>query len=68
MPKKKSAAPESYQAAMQELQEIVDAVENQELDVDTLSEKVKHALALVQFCKSRLRATEEDLNQAFKED
>ncbi len=67
MPKKKSATPKSYQVAMQELQEIVDAVENQELDIDTLSEKVKYALELVQFCKNRLRSTEESLNQAFDE-
>ena len=67
MPRKKSSTPKSYQAALQELQEIVDAVEKQELDVDTLAEKVKYALELVKFCKNRLRATEEDLNQAFDE-
>ncbi|MGB3585071.1 MAG: exodeoxyribonuclease VII small subunit [Tunicatimonas sp.] len=68
MPKKKPATPRSYQVAMQELQEIVDAVENQELDVDTLSEKVKYALELVQFCKDRLRSTEDTINQAFGDD
>ncbi|MEM6841426.1 MAG: exodeoxyribonuclease VII small subunit [Bacteroidota bacterium] len=68
MPKKKSTAPPSYQAAMQELQAIVNAVENQELDVDELSGKVKQALDLVKFCKDRLKSTEDALNQAFDED
>lgn len=68
MAKKKSAAPKSYQAAMAELQQIVELVENQDLDVDELSEKVKHALELIQFCKGRLKTTEETLNQAFEDD
>lgn len=67
MPRRKSGAPKSYQAALQELQDIVEAVENQELDVDTLAEKVKHALDLVKFCKNRLKSTEENLSKAFDE-
>ncbi|MEM8964819.1 MAG: exodeoxyribonuclease VII small subunit [Bacteroidota bacterium] len=67
MPRRKSATPKSYQAAMQELQEIVDAVEDQNLDVDELSDKVKQALDLVKFCKDRLKSTEDALNDAFDE-
>ena len=68
MPKKKSVEPQNYQTAMDELETIVQAVENEELDVDQLSEKVKHALHLINFCKQRLKTTEDTLNQAFDDD
>ena len=68
MAKKKTEEPKSYQAAMDELETIVQAVENEELDVDQLSEKVKHALNLISYCKHRLKNTEDTLNQAFGEE
>jgi exodeoxyribonuclease VII small subunit len=55
--------PLTYQAAVQELETILQQVENNEVDIDILSEKVKRASWLLNFCTERLRATEEEIAQ-----
>jgi exodeoxyribonuclease VII small subunit len=52
----------SYKVALSEIERIVDKIENEELDVDELSVLVKRASELLQWCKKKLRATEEELN------
>jgi exodeoxyribonuclease VII small subunit len=42
-------------------------MENGAITVDQLSEKVKRAAVLIQFCKQKLSATEEDVNTILKE-
>ncbi len=64
MPKKEK----SYQEALSQLEAIVHSIENETLDVDVLSEKVKTALDLIAFCKTKLRHTEDTLRQAFDEE
>ena len=68
MPRKKINKPQNYREALQELQNIVQLVEDQELDVDELGDKVSQALKLVEFCKSRLKDTQNTLNQAFEDE
>ena len=53
-----SAKPASYAAAVAELDEILAAIERDEVDVDVLSAKVGRAVQLVQFCRERLAAAE----------
>jgi exodeoxyribonuclease VII small subunit len=53
-----SEQPASYAAAVAELDEILAAIERDEVDVDVLSVKVARAVALVQFCRDRLAAAE----------
>jgi exodeoxyribonuclease VII small subunit len=53
----------SYTEAMKELEEIVAEIEQGEITVDTLSEKVKRASELIRICKSKLTSTEEDVNK-----
>jgi exodeoxyribonuclease VII small subunit len=53
----------SYTEAMMELEEIVAEIEQGEITVDTLSEKVKRASELIKICKSKLTSTEEDVNK-----
>jgi len=65
MPRKKTSNPSSYRDALHELTSIVQSVEDQDLDVDELGDKVKQALKLIEFCKSRLRDTQDTLDQAF---
>ncbi len=62
MPKKEKL---TYKEALTELESIVHAIENEPLDVDELSEKVKTALELINFCKTKLRTTEDTIKQAF---
>lgn len=68
MPRKKINKPSSYRDALHELQTIVQLVEDQDLDVDELADKVKQALTLIEFCKSRLKETQDTLDQAFEAD
>ena len=57
----------SYTEAMMELEEIVAEIEQGEITVDTLSEKVKRASELIKICKSKLINTEEDVNKILQE-
>ncbi len=57
----------NYQEAFAELQQIVSEIEDGEISVDLLSEKVKRAAQLIRICKSKLSQTEEDVNQILKE-
>jgi len=52
---------------MKELEEIVAEIEQGEITIDTLSEKVKRASELIRICKNKLIATEEDVNKILKE-
>ena len=56
-----------YTEAFQELQTIVSEIEQGEISVDELSEKVKRAAYLIKICKSKLTTTEEDVNKILKE-
>ena len=55
----------TYENAMKELQELVDALQKETISVDDLSEKVKRAATLIQLCKEKLRDTENTLEDLF---
>ena len=57
----------SYTDAFEELQTIVTEIEQGEISVDELSEKVKRASLLIKICKAKLVSTEEDVNKILKE-
>jgi len=57
----------TYTAAFEELQIIVGEIEEGEITVDELSEKVKRAAELIKICKEKLSSTEEDVNKILKE-
>ena len=63
----KQAENTSYEAAFTELQEVISDIENGEISVDQLSEKVKRASVLIQFCKDKLRATELDVEKILED-
>ena len=56
-----------YTEAFEELQLIVSEIEEGQISVDELSEKVKRAALLIRICKTRLSSTEEDVNKILKE-
>lgn len=56
----------SYSEAFTELQSILTQLENQELDVDKLSDQVKKASELIKYCKSKLHDTEEEIEKILK--
>lgn len=57
----------NYTEAYEELQTIVAEIEQGEISVDELSEKVKRAAMLIRICKQKLKTTEEDVNKILKE-
>ena len=57
----------NYSEAFKELQEIVKEIEQGEISVDELSQKVKRASQLIKICKTKLTSTEEDVNKILKE-
>jgi exodeoxyribonuclease VII small subunit len=63
MNKKKS----TYKEAIAEIEEILSQIENNELDVDELSEKVKRVSSLINMCKEKLKNTEEEIEKILKE-
>lgn len=56
-----------YTEAFQELQQIVEEIEQGDISVDELSEKVKRASMLIGICKAKLSTTEEDVNRILEE-
>lgn len=57
----------NYTEAFRELQGIVSDIEQGQISVDELSEKVKRAAMLIRICKAKLHSTEEDVNKILKE-
>ena len=57
----------NYTEAFEELQRIVSEIENGEISVDELSDKVKRATHLIRICKHKLTSTEEDVNKLLRD-
>jgi exodeoxyribonuclease VII small subunit len=57
----------SYSEAMSEIEAILEKIENEELDVDQLAEKVKRVSTLLKTCKDKLTKTNEQVEQILKE-
>ncbi len=53
----------TYNEAITEIDAIIDKIENQELNIDELSENVKRVAELLKFCKLKLRKTEEEVQK-----
>ena len=57
-----------YEAAFAELQTIVRKMENDELDIDEMSEQLKRAQELIKFCKDKLTKTDEEIHKILAQD
>ena len=57
----------TYTEALEELENITSSIENETLDVDELTEKVKRASFLLKFCREKLRSTEEEVDKILKD-
>ncbi len=56
----------SYNDAIQEIEEILDEIENNDVEIDQLSDKVKRVSVLLETCKSKLLKTEEQIENIFE--
>ena len=50
-----------YEEALREIEEIVSRIENDEMDIDSLSTELKKAQKLIKQCKDVLEKTEKDV-------
>ena len=52
-----------YEEAVRQLEDIVRKMENDELDIDTLSEQLKTAQKLLKLCRDKLVHTDEEIKK-----
>lgn len=53
----------TYNEAVSEIDTILNEIENEELDIDQLSEKVKRVSFLIKTCKNKLHKTESEIQK-----
>ena len=56
-----------YEEAMATLEQIVARMENNELDLDTMSEELKKAQQLIKLCKDKLTKTDQEIRKILNE-
>lgn len=56
----------TYKQAMDEIEAIVKTLEDNKMEVDELSGKVKRVAELIAFCKTQLHQTEEEVENVLK--
>jgi exodeoxyribonuclease VII small subunit len=57
----------SYEAAYNELKKISSEIESETVSVDVLAVKVKRASELITYCQTKLRSTEQEVNNIIKQ-
>lgn len=58
----------NYEAALSELEEIVNKMENDEFDIDQLSANLKRAQTLIKLCRDKLTKTDEEIKKLLGEE
>lgn len=59
VPKKK----ETYSQAMARLEKIVSQIDNNELEIDQLAEKIREANEIIAFCESKLTKADREIEK-----
>jgi exodeoxyribonuclease VII small subunit len=54
----------TYNQAYNELSKLVDQIEDDKIQLDTLADKVKQAKELIDYCEMRLRSIDKDVEAA----
>ena len=57
----------SYEEAYKELKQIALEIENESVSVDVGAARVKRASELITYCQSKLRATEQEVNNIIRQ-
>lgn len=58
----------NYNQAIERLEQLVSQIEKGNVDVDTLSEKLKEAKTLITFCSDILKTVEKDVSKILSEE
>ena len=53
----------SYTESIKELEKILERIENDDLDVDILTQEIKKASELIKACKEKLYKTDEEIKK-----
>jgi len=61
--KEESVAEVKYSKAIKNLDEIIHKIENEEIDVDELSDHVKKAVELIRVCKDKIEKAEMEVKE-----
>ena len=56
-----------YEEAMKRLEQIVSDIENNKLDIDLISDKIKEAQELIKFCKDKLYKTDAEIQKLLED-
>lgn len=54
---------ETYSQAMERLEKIVSQIDNNELEIDTLAEKIKEANDIIAFCSDKLTKADREVKK-----
>lgn len=57
------AKKETYGQAVEKLEKIVASLENNEIDIDELAEKLREAQALMAFCREKLANVDKEIEK-----
>ncbi len=57
----------TYNEAYSKLSTLVDEIEDDKIQLDTLAEKIKQARELIDYCETRLRVIDHDVASALKD-
>lgn len=57
----------SFNDAVREIEDILKNIESGQLDLDKLSDSVKRASELIRLCQKKLKTTEEEINNIFRD-
>ncbi|KAA6318990.1 Exodeoxyribonuclease 7 small subunit [termite gut metagenome] len=58
---------ETYSQAIKRLEEIVRQIDNNEMDIDILSEKIKEANEIILFCSEKLTKVDKEVEKLLAE-
>ncbi len=58
---------ETYSEAMARLEEIVNQIDNNELEIDVLAEKIKEANGIIAFCSDKLTKADKEIEKLLSE-
>ena len=56
-----------YEEAIRQIEDIVERLENNEMDIDSLGAELKKAQKLIKLCKDKLTKTEEEVKKILEE-
>ena len=62
-----SAKKETYSQAMERLEKIVRQIDNNELEIDVLAEKIKEANEIIAFCTEKLTKADDEVEKLLQE-